>query len=311
MGGLFVHRSANVMVDYSARFALPSARDHENGAGSVYFGICAPCGSNSGNSHLIKIETTPRWGGARPGAGGKPRPVWRARDQWQWFVVRTGYDQEMLADCEVRAAGFEVFNPSVWEPAVRPRRNRDGSIRPARAASVSPMFPRYFFVRLNLADPDWYRVRSQEGVDYIVSGAAEDSKFPGIPVAVPEEALALIRNLCELNDCHYPEDVQLRDIARPAESGAVGGSSRFLRRMRRQADGQVAALAAQVGTGHGPLRRIKPVAVGSVARLLAGPLAREDLTGICGWSAGKRLELLTGILGGARITVSRASVEAA
>jgi hypothetical protein len=258
---------------------------------------------------VIKIETTSRWGGVRPGAGGKPKLAWQPPDLWQWFCVRTGYDQELSADSDIRVAGFEVFNPSVWEPASPPRRGPSGMVHPARPAGIRPMFRRYFFVRLNLANPDWQQVRRVEGVDYLISGSASDPEAPGIPIAAPEYAIALLRNLCELNDCEYPDDVDLRDLhADPID--ATGGGGRFLRRQRRQEREQQAAVAAQLSNSHGPIVRAKPLAIGSGARVMNGPLAREDLTGICEWSDGDRLLLLMDIMGGARVTVSRRAVEA-
>lgn len=255
---------------------------------------------------MIKIETTSRWGGHRHGAGGRRKPVRRWPDMWQWFCVRTGYGMELLADNEIREIGFEVFNPSVWRAATKARLETNGSVRPARPARIEPMFHRYFFVRLNLADPDWRRVPRKEGVDYIISGAAEDPKAPAIPIAAQEQHIARIRSLCELNDCQYPEEVDLRDLH--ADTPLTLGGSRFLRRQRRQESDHLAAVAALRRSAHGPIVRTKPLSIGSSARLLDGPLV--DLTGICQMSAGKRLELLSGIMGGARITVSRGSVEA-
>lgn len=153
-------------------------------------------------------------GGARPGAG---RPRRQAltdpspRDEPRWYVVRslpdattprcgsTGGNQR-LADIEIRVAGFQVFNPSVFKPAEAARRDRNGVIRPAKADRIEPLFPRFFFVRLNLANPAWHAIKDLPGVDHIMHGAGT----PGLPVAVPDEVVLLVRNMCEPNDAIYP-----------------------------------------------------------------------------------------------------------
>lgn len=155
-------------------------------------------------------------GGARPGAG---RPRRQAltdsspRDEPRWYVVRslpdattprcgsTGGNQR-LADIEIRVAGFQVFNPSVFKPAEAARRDRNGVVRPAKADRIEPLFPRFFFVRLNLTNPAWHAIKDLPGVDHIMHGAGT----PGLPVAVPDETIELLLAMVEPNHCLYPRN---------------------------------------------------------------------------------------------------------
>jgi transcription antitermination factor NusG len=141
-------------------------------------------------------------GGARPGAG-RPRhsnnglPV---ADVLRWYCVRTDHNAERLADIEVRLAGFEVFNPSVWRAAEAMRRDRNGTTRPAKPDRIVSMFPRYFFTRFNLADPSWGQIEHLPGVDRLM-GAAGGRGSPGI---VSDDAIALLLSMVEPNHCCYP-----------------------------------------------------------------------------------------------------------
>lgn len=142
-------------------------------------------------------------GGARPGAGRKPKappiapPAVPAAEQW--YCVRTGLGAELWADIEIRLAGFTVFSPSLFKPATKPQRDVRGVLRPGRAQRIVPLFPRYLFVRFNPADARWRRIRWVAGVECIM-GAAPDR-----PLAVPERAIAWIRDLCAPNGCVYPD----------------------------------------------------------------------------------------------------------
>ena len=182
----------------------------------------APCASNAGTPLLFKSETIlalargpPRisgavaiymefsHGGARQGAGRPARhsnsglPV---AETFRWYCIRTDHNAERLADMEVRLAGFEVFNPSVWRPAEAMRRDRNGSVRPARPVRIVSMFPRYFFTRFDVLDPSWGQLEHLPGVDRLM-GAAGGRGSPGI---VSDQAIELLLGMVEPNHCCYP-----------------------------------------------------------------------------------------------------------
>ena len=151
-------------------------------------------------------------GGARAGAG--RRPAWVAEPltalERRWYCVRTGYGAEVAADTSLRLAGFTVFAPSLWKPAIAARRDRNGVLRPARPDRVVPLFPRYLFVQFCRSDLGWRRIRGMTGVDYVFSASAGSASDPaGVPVAVPDAAIAQIRGLCSGNDCVYPTGFSL------------------------------------------------------------------------------------------------------
>ena len=141
-------------------------------------------------------------GGLRSPAGGRPRkarPV--PEDVFRWYCVRTAYGRELYVDIDIRLAGFTVFNPSIFKKATAPRRDAAGIMRPGRPERIEPMFRRYMFVSLNLADPSWHAIKHIADVERIMgSGSRSD---PGYPVAIPDSAIALIRGLLEPNGCSY------------------------------------------------------------------------------------------------------------
>lgn len=160
----------------------------------------APCASNSESVDLIKFAAG--WGGARAGAG-RPRKVVRlsaTRDIFRWYVARTRHGQTALADREIRQAGYTVFAPTIFKPAVPPRRDSTGVMRPGKPDRVDYLFVRYVIVSLNLSDPAWRDVLHCDGVEHIIS-SYDGINAIGIPIAVPDEAVANIRGLLNANDC--------------------------------------------------------------------------------------------------------------
>ncbi len=140
-------------------------------------------------------------GGARTGAGRPPRhlnsglPV---LDIFRWYCVHTDRDAHLRADIEVRLAGFEVFNPSVWRAAEPMRRDRNGVVRPAKPDRIVPMFPRYFLTRFNISDPSWGQIEHLDGVDRLMTAPG------GRPGAIADDKVALLLGLVEPNHCAYP-----------------------------------------------------------------------------------------------------------
>ena len=247
-------------------------------------GTRAPCGSNSGNSHLISSSKS-SWGGARPNSGGPrlnaggPRAnsggyrpgsgakrrvvvVAEAADALRWYCVRTGHGCERSAALDLGIAGFETFLPSEYIPARRARR-AGCAVLPATPARVVALFSRYLFVRAVCSAGNLRAIRATPGFEGILGYA------PGSPVAVPDAAIAFIRGFCGANGCHYPANVNLRDLGAPQRLGA-----------------------------------------GDAVRLVAGPMA--ELVGSCQWSDAHRVRVLLDILGRqVPVTVFRTAVEAA
>ena len=169
--------------------------------------------ANSGGARPNAGGARPNSGGARENAGGRRDGAGRPRtrpilsvlplDVDQWFCVRTVFGQAKLADEEVRLAGFTVFNPSIYHPATKPKRDINGMMRPGKPERVTQAFPHYFFVRLNLSDPAWHAVRRLPGVKEIMS-VADRRGGPGIPIAIPDHAIGKIMQLCAANGCIYP-----------------------------------------------------------------------------------------------------------
>lgn len=142
-------------------------------------------------------------GGSRAGAGRPHKsvaPPSMPPDVFQWFCVRTIYGGERLADTETRLAGFEVFNPSVWRAAESARRDRNGVVRPARPDRITSLFPRFYFARMNLADPSWHQIKRLPGVERIMGRVGN----LGVPAPLSDSVINLLLGMCEPNHCIYP-----------------------------------------------------------------------------------------------------------
>jgi transcriptional antiterminator RfaH len=80
----------------------------------------------------------------------------------QWYVVYTKPRQEQLARENLERQGFETFLP--W--CQRDRRRRTGWVM-----ATEPLFPRYLFLRVDLARDNTASVRSTTGaVGFVVFG---------------------------------------------------------------------------------------------------------------------------------------------
>jgi transcription antitermination factor NusG len=145
-----------------------------------------------------------------------PSIVFLARpDTTRWYCLRTDHGADVTAADAVRQAGFEVFAPMEWREPRSARRLAHGAIRPARPAGVDPMFPRYLFTRFSRSQP-WQLIRGLRGVDGLLGTA------PDTPCPMPDAAITLIRDICQANDCRYPDsfDVHDPDALLPMDEGA-------------------------------------------------------------------------------------------
>ena len=94
-----------------------------------------------------------------------------------WYVVYTQPGAEMLARGQLENQGFEVYYP-------RYSRN----VRHARSVkrAILPLFPRYLFVRIDLASQRWRSINGTLGVSYIITMNER-------PCAVPDGIVEEIR----------------------------------------------------------------------------------------------------------------------
>lgn len=243
-----------------------------------------PCGSYPDDGPVIKRGR----GGAQPGAGRKPgrkpgsrrdrrdaseRPLrYFERESWYCIVAFPGEQAE--ADRAIRRAGFELYAPSMWLPAMRRRRLPDGSIQPARDARIVPLFGRFMFARFSLADPEWHRIKYLDGVQQLLGSAGAPTR----PAPIADAEIAQIRALpkMELNDCLYP----------------AGAFKRLARMQDVIPDAEL------------------PFEAGELVRILSGAFA--DFEAVCEWSDTRRVGIRTSIFGReVKTTVARREVAAA
>lgn len=98
------------------------------------------------------------------------------------YVVQTHPCAEVLAKANLEARGFEVYLPTVIEEI------RTGRLREKRTTVMAPLFPRYLFVKLDLAIAAWRAIALVRGVQRVIGYDAEH------PTALPEGALAELRD---------------------------------------------------------------------------------------------------------------------
>jgi transcription antitermination factor NusG len=198
--------------------AFPLARCEGPDARGPALASHASCDANGVIRESIKFgHGGKRAGAGRPRKAVPPMPL----DVPRWYVVRSRFKQERLADIEIRIAGFEVFNPSIWKAGTPLRRDSNGVVRPARPDRIDSLFKRFFFTRLNLADPSWHAIKHLPGVERIMDGVGT----PGVPVAVPDLTIDLIRSMLEPNLCLYPASHPSHHHVTPLQ---VGTAQRFL-----------------------------------------------------------------------------------
>jgi transcriptional antiterminator RfaH len=88
----------------------------------------------------------------------------------QWFVAHTQPLKERVAENHLQEQGFQVYCPRYRKIRRHARRTTE---------VVSPLFPRYLFVALNLELDRWRSVNGTKGISYLLMN---DEK----PIWVPE-----------------------------------------------------------------------------------------------------------------------------
>jgi len=87
-----------------------------------------------------------------------------------WYAIHAKARQEALAAEHLRRQAFEVYLPNIKQA----HRYRGQWLE-----KVTPLFPRYLFIRLNLGEENIAPIRSTRGVTKLVS-------FSGQPATVPD-----------------------------------------------------------------------------------------------------------------------------
>jgi len=91
-------------------------------------------------------------------------------DQSAWYVVQTQVNAEARAARNLIRQGFEIYLPRYLK-----RRSHARKIEKVAA----PLFPRYMFVRVDIATQRWRSIQSTFGVSCIVSNGADPAPVAG------------------------------------------------------------------------------------------------------------------------------------
>lgn len=93
-----------------------------------------------------------------------------------WYVVQTQVNSEARAVRNLLRQGFEAYLPRYLK-----RRSHARKIEKVAA----PLFPRYLFVRVNLASQRWRSIQSTFGVSHLVLNGSEPALVaPGVVGAI-------------------------------------------------------------------------------------------------------------------------------
>jgi transcriptional antiterminator RfaH len=123
----------------------------------------------------------------------------------QWFVVQTQPNSERRAVAHLSRQGFGVYLPRYLK-----RRSHAGKVDMVAA----PLFPRYLFVSVDLANQQWRAIRSTVGVAQLVCHGDR-------PAALADDIIADLRGredergLVQLN----------RGVFRPGEKVRIVGGA--------------------------------------------------------------------------------------
>jgi transcriptional antiterminator RfaH len=93
----------------------------------------------------------------------------RLADVDPWFVVHTQVNAEAKVTRNLQRQGFEIYSPYYLK-----RRRHARKIELVAA----PLFPRYIFVRINMASQRWRAIQSTFGVADLVLNGSEPAPVP-------------------------------------------------------------------------------------------------------------------------------------
>jgi transcriptional antiterminator RfaH len=118
-----------------------------------------------------------------------------------WYLIYTKPNLENSADENLQRQGFATYLPRVEQ-----RRRRNGRY----ITRIEAFFPRYLFIHLNADSDNWSPIRSTIGVANIV-------RFGGLPVAVPANLIASLRQ----NDDQYGVQRVVQKLMQPGDKVAI------------------------------------------------------------------------------------------
>lgn len=99
----------------------------------------------------------------------------------RWYVVQSKPREEWRAVENLARQGYESYLPTIVHERVQ---------QGCKVERQEPLFPRYFFIRLDEVTSNWYPIRHTRGVSQLV-------RFDEHPLPVADEIIDLIRDrLC-------------------------------------------------------------------------------------------------------------------
>jgi len=117
-------------------------------------------------------------------------------DVKRWYLVYSKPRQEALAQENLERQGYDTYLPLLRTP-----RRRLGR----RIVRIEPMFPRYFFIRLDTATDNWAPIRSTFGVSKLVRFGMTT------PSPVPDDLIKLLR---KRDDSAGVQDIPMHEFER-------------------------------------------------------------------------------------------------
>ena len=107
--------------------------------------------------------------------------------QSKWLLVYTKAREEERAKKNLEQQGFETFLPMISYQG-----------REKKINSMITMFPRYLFVKFNIENASWNRIKSTRGVSHIIT-------FGDKPSIVPFEIIKYLRKKVDENNAAIVE----------------------------------------------------------------------------------------------------------
>ena len=104
----------------------------------------------------------------------------------KWYVIKTKVNQESKALANLSNQGFEIFCPK--SPLLKNFKKRIIKI-------LSPLFPSYIFIRLDLEVDGWRKINNTYGVKEILKNS---STFPS-PIST--DFIESLKKVCDSNNC--------------------------------------------------------------------------------------------------------------
>ena len=105
-------------------------------------------------------------------------------DLFGWYAAQLRPNSDKLAMTHLQRQGFAPFRPLIWE---RLRRGQ------ATASVLRPMFPGYVFVKFDISQPDWGKIRSTRGISRLIG-----TETCG-PYRLPTDLIASLKSRCASN----------------------------------------------------------------------------------------------------------------